>query len=143
LINESDNQHRKLKRWTKSCNLFSRKYIFLPFNQQQHWSLFMITGCDTILSNAKQNGGESSQLRGILCLDSLWDPDHKTFQSLTTGIEDIVALMYQWLNIEFNLESKQKNSRLMKRTKHKERFVFNMETFPLFRPKGESMDLSY
>jgi len=52
-------------------------------------------------------------------------------------------LMYQWLNIEFNLESKQKNSRLMKRTKHKERFVFNMETFPLFRPKGESMDLSY
>ncbi|EFJ40743.1 hypothetical protein VOLCADRAFT_99390 [Volvox carteri f. nagariensis] len=53
LIAEED--HNLVKRWTKNVDLFSKDYIVVPINGQQHWSLVIICHPGSIATWIQEN----------------------------------------------------------------------------------------
>lgn len=39
---QTEINYAKVKRWTKSIDLFNKEYIFIPICENEHWSLAII-----------------------------------------------------------------------------------------------------
>ncbi|KAJ1960986.1 hypothetical protein GGI12_003501 [Dipsacomyces acuminosporus] len=47
--------YSQLKKWTANADLFSKKYIFVPINENIHWYLAIITNPDLLLSKNSES----------------------------------------------------------------------------------------
>ena len=58
--------------WTakKNINIFDMKFIFIPINEQLHWSLCVVVNCDKI-SRVKDEPSDKDEIPCLLFFDSL------------------------------------------------------------------------
>ncbi|KAI8325549.1 hypothetical protein GQ54DRAFT_241953, partial [Martensiomyces pterosporus] len=81
----------QLKKWTANADLFAKKYIFVPINENIHWYLAIIINPELLLS--KEPNIDSSKYQdpfassSIIILDSLGSKHQPTFGLLRGYIQ--------------------------------------------------------
>ncbi|KAJ1030266.1 hypothetical protein NDA16_001177 [Ustilago loliicola] len=56
-----ENSYRKLRKWTTKVDLFSKKYIVVPINEDYHWYLALIVNPYFMLMEQDQDNGSASE----------------------------------------------------------------------------------
>ena len=126
-----DGGAKSVQGWTKrrSINVFEKKFIVIPINYNNHWSLCVIVNPGKIENAYRDDNNEvqdNVDLPFILLLDSL-KLHHKK--------EDVGPPLYAWLNFEARSRGMFQN--LKKDGDHSNSEIFSSDSVPLLQPKGE------
>eukprot|EP01103_Thecamoeba_quadrilineata_P012122 TRINITY_DN3052_c0_g1_i2.p1 TRINITY_DN3052_c0_g1~~TRINITY_DN3052_c0_g1_i2.p1 ORF type:complete len:474 (+),score=85.73 TRINITY_DN3052_c0_g1_i2:133-1554(+) len=105
-MNRSD--CRKLLKWTKGVDLFSKDFLFVPIHESHHWTLVIVCSAGKVIEKSVQSNAPQPCL---LYLDSLGG-----------GGAQVVGLIREYLNLEM-LE------------KHGLENVFTEKTLPDYEPQ--------
>jgi hypothetical protein len=46
----ADRRHGRVRRWTKSVNIFEKDFIIVPINKKSHWSRFPVKALFSLTS---------------------------------------------------------------------------------------------
>ncbi|KAJ2782371.1 hypothetical protein H4R18_002304 [Coemansia javaensis] len=58
----ADAVHQQLKKWTASVDLFEKRYIFVPINENTHWYLAIIANSKLLLPGSGSDGSSEQPL---------------------------------------------------------------------------------
>ena len=110
--------------WTtkKDINIFEKKFIFIPINQNSHWSLSVVVNPGSINNSQESDSKKQANLDlpCLICMDSMNNYHNKP--QIRTNVET-------WLNSQYSQIYKGQ--------------PFNKNTFKFFQPTGKCSFLQH
>ena len=89
-----DQAYERVKKWTKSLNIFEKDFIFIPIHAHFHWSLAIISYPGLACSSV-EGKIEEGNIPSIIHLDSMGKNSMHTIGSIRKNLT-------QWLQREYN-----------------------------------------
>ncbi|XP_033172634.1 ubiquitin-like-specific protease 2 [Drosophila mauritiana] len=100
-------RHERVKKWTRTVNIFEKDFIIIPFNEKSHWILAIICFPNlktSVVNHDVQTPGEDIPIKQPLIL---------IFDSLEGNSRDRdIAILHDYLNFEYKAKYPKERARI-------------------------------
>ena len=121
-LKETKNEFSSIARWTKKLNLWMKDFIFIPINEDNHWSLIVVVRPYLCLTHQAISDSEGDR-PCLLVMDSLGMHDPTKFSKI---IKDYLVNELKYRHSSEVLSSKYTDSDI-------ERFTMNIQDLKFYK----------